>query len=365
MARLAGTSARRRPARTALAVVGCLALLAAIDLGVGVATVPDLPPVSEEPEPDGPVLNAPDVAAGDGEPWAGALYPELGEAYGQAEYHPYRGWSIPDYRGDWVIVEDEVRLSYETALAGPAVDVFFFGGSTMMGWVQRNEHTIPSEVVRLAEADGIAVKAFNYGQPAYSHWQEVMLLQELVSEGKVPDLAVFYDGANELGAQFRSGPSQDPIHLQARAIQERLDEAKEARSGVERVPAPRRLLDAYLETSALARVYRSSPVAEVAQAVTSDDSSSVGPLWPNQAERPRDPWAGGGEPVPPWGRPRPVTERGLRVPGGVVLAADHLLARRGTRRRGRRRFVGHRPGGVDHRLRGGAGDVGGPGGRPG
>jgi lysophospholipase L1-like esterase len=75
----------------------------------------------------------------------------------------------------------------------------------------------------------------------------------------VPDLAVFYDGANELGAQFRSGPSDDPIHLQSRAIEDRL---RTTRAEATEDPGPplRRVAEAYGETSAIAYLLRSSPV---------------------------------------------------------------------------------------------------------
>jgi hypothetical protein len=279
---------QRRPLRTALAVLGTLVLIAGVDLGAGMAMGPEPQAEDDQPgfQPGAGLLAAPAVGARAGEAWAEVLHAELGAAYEGSVYHPFRGWTVPDFRGVHVNVEDEVRRSYQTSLPGPAVEVFFFGGSTMMGWFQRDEHTIPSEIVRLAEADGIAVEAFNYGQPAYQNWQEVMLLQELVSSGAVPDLAVFYDGANELGAQFRSGPSEDPIHLQSRAIEARLADATAALAGTEEPPATERLVDAYLEISAVGRAYRASPVKQVVERVT-----GTGPMehpWPDQKERPRD-----------------------------------------------------------------------------
>ena len=287
--RATGGAVRRRPLRTALAVLGALVLLATIDLGAGLAMGPD--PQAEVDEParqvDDAAMEVPDVAARTGEPWAPALYAELSAAYERSEYHPFRGWTVPDFRGTHVNVEDEVRRSYQTSLPGPAVEVFFFGGSTMMGWFQRDEHTIPSEVVRLAEADGIAVEAVNYGQPAYQNWQEVMLLQELVSGGAVPDVAVFYDGVNELASQFRSGPSEDPIHLQSRTIGERLAGAAAAAvDDEEPAPASERLVDAYLEISALGRAYRASPVKDLAERVTG--TADTEHPWPDQQERPQE-----------------------------------------------------------------------------
>jgi len=102
------------------------------------------------------------------------------------------------------------------------VDVFFFGGSTMFGSFQRDEHTIPAEFARIAAADGVPVRVLNQGRMGYVNWQEVLQLEELVTRGSVPDVAVFYDGFNDLLSQFGLGPHDEPTHLGAREIDERL-----------------------------------------------------------------------------------------------------------------------------------------------
>ena len=96
------------------------------------------------------------------------------------------------------------------------------GGSTMFGSFQRDGHTIPSEFARLAEADGIPVRVVNYGQLAYVNWQEVLLLQQLASGSSRPDLAVFYDGYNDLLSQFALGHHREPTTLDAKEIEKRL-----------------------------------------------------------------------------------------------------------------------------------------------
>jgi hypothetical protein len=120
-------------------------------------------------------------------------------------------------------VHDGIRRSYEPpGAAGDAVSVYFLGGSAMFGWFQRDQHTIPSEFARLAEADGIPVRVVNYATPAYVNWQESLQLQALVSGGHRPDLAVFYDGANELVGQFTQGPHSDPETTLTRQIGDQL-----------------------------------------------------------------------------------------------------------------------------------------------
>ncbi|MBL8776556.1 MAG: SGNH/GDSL hydrolase family protein [Acidimicrobiales bacterium] len=110
--------------------------------------------------------------------------------------------------------EDE-RLSYTPAAGeGEPLRVAFFGGSVMFGVGQRDEHTIPSEVARLAEEEGIALEVDNYGLPGWVSWQEVQYLERLLARGDQYDLIVFYDGFNELLVQG-TGYSPDPTHLGA------------------------------------------------------------------------------------------------------------------------------------------------------
>ncbi len=59
----------------------------------------------------------------------------------------------------------------------------------------------------------------NYGVIGYGIWQEVELLEELLTKGEIPDLVIFYDGANEQFIQARVGPIATPTHLHANIVQ--------------------------------------------------------------------------------------------------------------------------------------------------
>ena len=79
----------------------------------------------------------------------------------------------------------------------------------MFGWFQRDEHTIPSEFARLAEADGIPVRVVNYAHARLRELAGVAAAAGSSSAGgQRPDLAVFYDGANELRQPVHPGPPQ-------------------------------------------------------------------------------------------------------------------------------------------------------------
>jgi hypothetical protein len=207
---------RRRPLRTA---VGAVAVLVLLDLAVGAILhagdhVGVARSVAEKPS----LLPNANVPAGRHEPWAKVLGQELGQVYYGQRYDPFLGWVMPDYTGRYVHVTGGLRRSYEGAdsQAPDAIQVFFFGGSSMFGVFQRDDDTIPSDFARMAEADGIPVRVWNFGEIAYVNWQEVLQFEQLVASGRRPALAVFYDGANELISQFRLGPHTEPTHIQAR-----------------------------------------------------------------------------------------------------------------------------------------------------
>ena len=79
-------------------------------------------------------------------------------------------------------------------------DMWFFGGSAAFGAGRRDAHTIPSELVRQAGAEAVALEVHNLAVPATVNWQAAMLLLRGWWEDP-PDLVVFYDGANDLALQ--------------------------------------------------------------------------------------------------------------------------------------------------------------------
>lgn len=129
------------------------------------------------------------------EPFARELFAELALITGR--WDPILG-SVPyEQKGRYVNVVDGHRVTYQPA--DPELTVWFFGGSTIYGIGQRDEHTIPSVVAKLAERDGISIEGVNFGFPGYVNWVEVQRLSQELSAGARPDLVVFYDGVNELG----------------------------------------------------------------------------------------------------------------------------------------------------------------------
>lgn len=106
-----------------------------------------------------------------------------------------------DYDAAYTHVDEYARAGLDTPGDGPTV--WFLGGSTLFGIGQRDEHMIPSEIARLAEADGSPVEVVTFGFPSWASWQEAGLLSRLLAEREPPDLIVFYHGANDLGVICR------------------------------------------------------------------------------------------------------------------------------------------------------------------
>ena len=133
--------------------------------------------------------------AHDDEPFAEELFRNQNGQF--MAWDPRIGSHSGTYRSRYVNTDGYERRSYVPA--DPKLVVWFFGGSTMYGAGQRDEHTIPSVIARLSERDGLPVRAVNYGQAGALLWQEVALYQLLLAQGEPPpDLAVFYDGYNDV-----------------------------------------------------------------------------------------------------------------------------------------------------------------------
>jgi len=214
------------------------------DAGTGGATTTTLPP---DPRTG--------VAAMASSPWAAAYFEDLrGQEFG---YWPFTADRPEDYASRYINVEDWVRRSWESPDAGDGPTVWMLGGSAMFGEGQRDEHTIPSEIARLAEAAGLPIVVRNYGQRGWVHMQEALLFEQELALKPAPDLAVFYDGPNDLqaAAMFRDAI---PTDLHADQYAQILRDKHIASNLLTQPKAdvPLNLLGEYAEHSALRKVVR-------------------------------------------------------------------------------------------------------------
>jgi hypothetical protein len=249
-----GVGRGRLPLLRVRAVLGLITLLVLADIAIGSAINAF---ESDPAEQVSNLLVTTDVPAARGEPWVGTLHHELSEVWDRKVYDPFLGWTTPDFAGRDVHVADGVRRSAQTVPVGArdVPEVWFFGGSAMFGLFQRDAHTIPSDVARLAAADGVRVRVVNRGVMAYTNWQEVLLLEQLLTKGRVPDAVVFYDGFNEILGQFRLFPHDEPSQVGAD------DTAAALRQAEVEEPLGDALHNAWANASAAHRVARATGLA--------------------------------------------------------------------------------------------------------
>lgn len=114
-------------------------------------------------------------------------------------WNPFSMLRIKDVQTQTVNVVGGVRRTWRPpACDCKRVTVWFYGGSTAFGLGQRDEHTIASELARVAWADGVALDIDNRGVPGWLHWQDANRYAWDTATYGPPDATVFYDGFNEI-----------------------------------------------------------------------------------------------------------------------------------------------------------------------
>lgn len=191
--------------RSLAALLGWAVIVAALDAGLGLAIDvargeddlatddssvalrdQDLPPTTD------PRVDAPGYA---GQTWPERYFQELDSL--DFTYVPFVGPRMVEAHGQTIDSADGIRASWTPPDVGDAPVVWFFGGSTLWGEGQRDDHTIPSEVARLADAAGTPIRAVNFGERGYTAFAEWLLFEQELARRGPPDLAVFYHGINE------------------------------------------------------------------------------------------------------------------------------------------------------------------------
>src|SRR6185295_3816027 len=95
------------------------------------------------------------------------------------------------FHGTYINVDSAgIRITPQRPISGvPVARVFMFGGSTMWGWLQRYDKTIPAEVARrlATMADSVGgIEVTNFGETGYVFTQEVLELMLQLRAGNRP-----------------------------------------------------------------------------------------------------------------------------------------------------------------------------------
>jgi lysophospholipase L1-like esterase len=120
------------------------------------------------------------------------------QAQTRVRWSPYTYWLMAEFHGQFINVgADGIRA---TAAYGDESDakIYFFGGSTMWGEGARDNYTIPSHVARLFNEAGIPQNIVNYGESGFVSSQDLIWFQLQLLRGNVPDVAIFYQGFNDV-----------------------------------------------------------------------------------------------------------------------------------------------------------------------
>lgn len=114
-------------------------------------------------------------------------------------YRSFVGWRREPFRGETINIEGPYSQR-RTINAGTSDEktAYFFGGSTMWGTGSDDSGTIPSQFAAI-----IGIHSENFGETGYTAHQGLVLLLQLLQEGRHPDLVVFYDGVNEVAHKCR------------------------------------------------------------------------------------------------------------------------------------------------------------------
>src|SRR5436190_1034060 len=124
-------------------------------------------------------------------PWAKKYVLEMSHL--GTVYRSFVGWRREPFRGDTINIEGPYSQR-RTINAGTNDQrtAYFFGGSTMWGTGSDDSGTIPSQFAAIT-----GIHSENFGETAYTAHQGLVLLLQLLQDGRRPDLVVFYDGIND------------------------------------------------------------------------------------------------------------------------------------------------------------------------
>jgi hypothetical protein len=196
----------RRGAAAFLTVGGVAVLVASLVLGPAqLLTSVDEGLDGRLPLVDAPCSTGPDPAMEQDPGWPDVLC-DTSDFAVNGRFSAVTTYSIADFESDTVNVTDGIRQTWRA----PACDcrrvrMWLLGGSAAFGWWQSDDVTIASQLARTAWERGIALDIDVYANPGWVLGQEHRLFTELSATREPPDVAVFYDGGNELQRQrFRN-----------------------------------------------------------------------------------------------------------------------------------------------------------------
>ena len=153
------------------------------------------------------------------ESWATQYFIEEKES-NKAEYYPYlEHRKIPNYKGEYInLDENAIRKTFYQCPDNnsKSIKVFVFGGSTVWGVGARDSGTIPSFLSKYLCENGFKVKITNFGESGYTSTHDIIKLQLELRKENIPDIAIFYDGVNDVYSSYQNHAAGLPHNLKNR-----------------------------------------------------------------------------------------------------------------------------------------------------
>ena len=76
-------------------------------------------------------------------------------------------------------------------------NIFFFGGSTTVGYGLEDGHTIPAQLQCSLNAAGVECEVYNFGAGSYASRHEALRFLDLLDQDFKPDYVIVLDGNND------------------------------------------------------------------------------------------------------------------------------------------------------------------------
>ncbi len=116
---------------------------------------------------------------------------------------PYNYWTTAPFDGEYINIDSQgVRFTPSFTDNDSAQKIYFFGGSTMWGEGARDAYTIAGHVAQILDSDNQPQRVINYGQTGYVSTQDLILFQTQLGLDNVPDIAIFYQGFNDVYSAY-------------------------------------------------------------------------------------------------------------------------------------------------------------------
>ena len=151
--------------------------------------------------------------------WASQYFIEDKES-NKAEYYPYlEHRRISDYKGQYInLDENSIRKTFFQCPDNnsKSIKIFVFGGSTIWGTGARDIGTIPSFLSKYLCENGFKAEVTNFGESGYTSTHDMFKLQLELKKGNTPDIAIFYEGANDIYSSYQNHVAGLPHNLKNR-----------------------------------------------------------------------------------------------------------------------------------------------------